>query len=76
MQNCENEFVQKINQLEELIAKKAKIYSRLLTDMALAEAMSQIVNKREEGSSVWLGLISSEQTKSNQQTKQGDENEV
>ena len=76
MQNCENEFVQKINQLEELIAKKAKIYSRLLTDMALAEAMRQIVNKREEGSSVWLGLISSEQTKSNQQTKQGDENEV
>ena len=76
MQNFENEFAQTIAQMETLIAKKAKIQSRLLTDMALAEAMSKIVNNREESSSAWLGLITAEQVKSNQQTKRGDENEV
>ena len=76
MQNCENEFVQKIAQIEDLIAKKAIVYSRLLTDIALAETMSQIANRRQQSSSIWLGLIGSKQSQSQQQNNRGDGDEV
>lgn len=76
MQNLEIEFVQKIAQNEDLIAKKAKIYSRILTDTALAEMMSQIARNREENAATWLEAISSQPLDEKQQNERGDGNEV
>ena len=73
MQNCENVFVQKIAQMEDLIAKKAVVYSRLLTDTALAETMTQIANRREQNSSAWVQSIA---VRSCQLNNRGDNNEV
>ena len=73
MQNSENEFVQSIAQIEQLIAKKATVYSRLLTDIALVETISQIANRRKQSSSEWLELLSAKPLQSN---NRGENNEV
>ena len=73
MQNLENEFVQKFAQSESLIAKKASIYSRILTDTALAEIMTKIAQNREENSSAWLATITSKPLDSNQQNNERGE---
>ena len=48
---CEAAFLQRLSQLEDLAEKKLKIYSRLLTDTALAkdmETLSARHKKRKE----------------------------
>ena len=72
MQNLENEFVQKFAQSESLIAKKASIYSRILTDTALAEIMTKIAQNREENAAAWLEAISSQPLDEKQQNERGE----
>ena len=45
---CESELLSMLSEAEELSVKKARIYSRLLTDAALAEALA-LRHERRKG---------------------------
>ena len=44
---CESELLSMLSEAEELSVKKARIYSRLLTDAALAEDMEALALRHE-----------------------------
>ena len=44
---CESELLSMLSEAEELSVKKARIYSRLLTDAALAEDMGALALRHE-----------------------------
>ena len=71
----ENIFLEKIIQTEGLIVAKTKVYSRLLTDTALAKEMEQIALRREKSKSAWLEILTGEPQKSsaNAQGEDGQE---
>lgn len=70
--NLENVFLEKVIQAEGLIVAKTKIYSRLLTETALAEEMEKIALKREKSKSAWLEILTGE-PQNNSQTAQGEQ---
>ena len=61
--DLENFSLEKIIQTEGLIVAKTKVYSRLLTDTALAEEMEKIALKREKSKSAWLEILTGEPQK-------------
>ena len=70
--DLENFFLEKIIQAEGLIVAKTKVYSRLLTDTALAEEMEKIALKREKSKSAWLEILTGEPQKVSENA-QGEE---
>ena len=58
--NLENFFLEKVTEAEGLIVAKTKVYSRLLTDVALAQEMEKIALKREKSKSAWLEILTGE----------------
>ena len=64
-QNCrldrENQAIEKMIELETLFVKKAKIYSRILTDMALAEMMEELGEGREQTAQGLVALLTGEE---------------
>lgn len=44
----DEKFLQLLQDMEDLLSKKAKIYSRLLTDVALAKGMEARANASDE----------------------------
>ena len=58
--NLENFFLEKVTEAEGLIVAKTKVYSRLLTDVALAQEMGKIALKREKSKSAWLEILTGE----------------
>ena len=74
-EKLENVFLEKIIQTEGLIVAKTKVYSRLLTDAALAKQMEQIALRREKSKSAWLEILTGEPQKSsaNAQGEDGQE---
>ena len=44
----DEKFLQLLQDMEDLLSKKAKIYSRLLTDVALAKSMEARANASDE----------------------------
>ena len=64
-QNCgldrENQAIETMIELETLFVKKAKIYSRILTDMALAEMMEELGAERERTALGFVALLTGEE---------------
>ena len=58
--SIEKGFIRKIIEGEGLFVSKANIYSRLLTDTALAENMKEIAKRREELKAEWKTLLTGE----------------
>jgi hypothetical protein len=58
--SIEKVFIRKIIEGEGLFVSKANIYSRLLTDTALAENMKEIAKRREELKAEWKTLLTGE----------------
>ena len=56
----EKAFLMKLAELEDLAGKKTKIYSRLLTDTALAEEMAALSLRHEERKETLKALITGE----------------
>ena len=65
-QDCKADFeaamIEKIIEAERLYINKARVYSRLLTDMALAEQMEEIASAREESKQIWIALLTGEES--------------
>ena len=74
-EKLENVFLEKIIQVEGLIVAKTKVYSRLLTDTALAKEMEQIALRREKSKSAWLEILTGEPQKisANAQVEEGQQ---
>lgn len=70
--HLQNVFLEKVVQTEGLIVAKTKIYSRLLTDTALAEEMEKIALRREKSKSAWLEILTGEPQEVSKNT-QGEE---
>ena len=72
-QRCKADFesatIEKIIEAERLYVAKAKIYSRLLTDTALAEQMSELAKAREEGTGSWVALLTGKESKTSEVTE-------
>ena len=62
--DLQNFFLEKVMEAEGLIVAKTKVYSRLLTDGALAQEMEKIALKREKSKSAWLEILTGEPQKS------------
>ena len=62
--DLENFFLEKVTEAEGLIVAKTKVYSRLLTDTALAQEMERRALKREKSKSAWLEILTGEPQKS------------
>ena len=58
--SIEKVFIEKIIEGEGLFVSKANIYSRLLTDTALAENMKEIAKRREQLKAEWKTLLTGE----------------
>ena len=78
-ENLENYFLEKVTEAEGLLVAKSKVYSRLLTDVALAQEMEKIALKREKSKSAWLEILTGEPQKTSgdstaeqDQEKQGE----
>lgn len=69
-------FLEKIIQTEGVIVAKTKVYSRLLTDTALAKQMEQIALRREKSKSAWLEILTGEPQKSSMNTQEEQEEEL
>ena len=63
MYNGEKEWsaIFELRKKETLLASKARIYSRLLTDMTLAEDMEAIAMRHEERAKSWKELVKEEE---------------
>ena len=72
-ENLERLFFEKIIQMEGLIVAKTKVYSRLLTDAALAKQMEQIALRREKSKSAWLEILTGQPQKSSMNTQEEQE---
>ncbi len=48
MEHTENEFLEKLIELEDLAQKKANIYGRLLLDVSLAKEMEGLAARHED----------------------------
>ena len=57
MENCEQEHLLALADWEDILEKKAKIYSRLLTDPALAKMMEDCSFRHEKRKEKLLGLV-------------------
>ena len=68
-------FIGKIIELEGLFISKANIYSRLLTDAALAKNMSEIATRREKLKKEWKALLTGEQEKQEENSAQSEQSE-
>ena len=64
----ERTALSRLAQTEDLAEKKARIFSRLLTDVALAKQMEELACRHERRKSVLLGLLG-------EKVKQGEKNE-
>ena len=62
-QTKEKQTLKKMIQLEDLAEKKAKIYSRLLTDIHLAEEMKGLALRHEERKELLMGLTGGKYSK-------------
>ena len=58
--SIEKVFIEKIIESESLFVSKANIYSRLLTDTALAENMKEMSERREQVKKGWQTLLTGE----------------
>ena len=58
--SIEKVFIEKIIESESLFVSKANIYSRLLTDTALAENMKEMSDRREQVKKGWQTLLTGE----------------
>ena len=56
----ENDYLNRIVQLEDLVEKKISIHSRLLMDVALAEDMQTLAARHEKRKAVLYKLINGE----------------
>ena len=75
-ENLENYFLEKVTEAEGLLVAKSKVYSRLLTDVALAQEMEKIALKREKSKSAWLEILTGEPQKtSGDSTAEQDQEE-
>ena len=70
--NLENFFLEKVTEAEGLIVAKTKVYSRLLTDVALAQEMEKIALKREKSKSAWLEILTGETSQTQDQNQEGE----
>ena len=68
-------FLKKLIELEDLAEKKTKIYSRLLTDVALAKEMESLSLRHENRKERIVKLVCKEDKKSGKCSKSGEENE-
>ena len=57
MENCEQEDLIALADWEDILGKKAKIYSRLLTDPALAKMMEDCSFRHEKRKETLLALV-------------------
>ena len=57
MENCEYQHLLSLADWEDILGKKAKIYSRLLTDPALAKMMEECGFRHEKRKEKLLGLV-------------------
>ena len=62
---CEAAFLQRLSQLEDLAEKKLKIYSRLLTDTALAKDMETLSARHKKRKESLLTLACGKESKNN-----------
>lgn len=75
-ENLENYFLEKVTEAEGLLVAKSKVYSRLLTDVELAQEMEKIALKREKSKSAWLEILTGEPQKtSDDSTTEQDQEE-
>ena len=57
MAEAEKNFLIKLSEMEDLVEKKTKIYSRLLTDAALAEEMEALSLRHEKRKEALKALV-------------------
>lgn len=60
---CEQPTIEQLIEMEDLAEKKARIYSRLLTDVSLAKAMETLAEKHKERKSALCTLLSGKKEK-------------
>ncbi len=69
--DCKADFeyamIEKIIEGERLYGNKARVYSKLLTDMALAEQMEEIATAREESKQGWIALLTGKESEKEEQ---------
>ena len=53
----EKTVIARLSQTEDLAEKKARIFSRLLTDVALSKQMQSLASRHERRKGVLLGLL-------------------
>ncbi len=63
------EFLKKLVQLEDLAEKKAKIYSRLLMDTAIAKEMEELSLRHEKRKEELVKLFSGKQKEEKESTQ-------
>ena len=57
MENCEQDYLLALADWEDILEKKTKIYSRLLTDPALAKMMEDCSLRHEKRKEALQGLV-------------------
>ena len=69
--DLESVYLQKIIEGERIFAAKARVYSRLLTDVALAESMKEFAERSERTKSGLVALLTGE--KQEEEPSEGQE---
>ena len=52
-----------LSQMEDLAEKKARVYSRLLTEVSLAKTMEELSLRHEKRKEKWVALVTGKTTK-------------
>ena len=71
----ENETLERLWKLEDLAAKKAGIYSKLLTEQSLAENMKEISARHSERMAALETLLFGESRKAKKEKEDGEKND-
>ena len=63
----ESLYLEKIIEGERIFATKARVYSRLLTDVALAETMEELATQSEQTKNGLVALLTGEEQEEDEQ---------